>query len=184
MKYFIFAFIVTLLGCGRPDTELPYLIAEIGPNKIYPVECRVYDLSSYGFSVIPDYSTISSIGSVGLDRIDNANSIDSEIFTSFVNTPFENKRIKFGVQCQARLLIDISGTYTFKLTSDDGSRLFIDGTKLIDHDGLHSFTSKTASMVLTPKVYAVKVEYFNNIGPKGLVLSWIRPNFTETVLEF
>ena len=37
------------------------------------------------------------------------------------------------------------GDYTFRLTSDDGSRLTIDDSVVIDHDGLHGATSKEGS---------------------------------------
>src|SRR3954464_2981521 len=34
------------------------------------------------------------------------------------------------------------GSYSFRITSDDGSKLSIDGALVIDHDGLHGDTSK------------------------------------------
>jgi hypothetical protein len=37
----------------------------------------------------------------------------------------------------ANLNIATAGSYDFRLISDDGSRLVIDGEEVIDHDGLH-----------------------------------------------
>ena len=43
----------------------------------------------------------------------------------------------FIVHAIANLTVPTAGTYTFRLTSDDGSELLIDDALVIDHDGLH-----------------------------------------------
>ena len=45
--------------------------------------------------------------------------------------------------------IATAGSYTFRLTSDDGSELIIDDTIVIDHDGLHGATAKDGTVTLT-----------------------------------
>ena len=46
----------------------------------------------------------------------------------------------------ASVLIGGAMAYTFSLASDDGSRLMIDGRKVIDHDGIHA-NSRRSSLV-------------------------------------
>jgi hypothetical protein len=63
----------------------------------------------------------------------------------------------------------------FRLTSDDGSRLRLDGNVLIDHDGRHGATAVTSDEVLlTPGLHAVLVDYFDAGGKRVLVLAWKR----------
>lgn len=64
------------------------------------------------------------------------------------------------------------GRYVFSLSSDDGSRLFIDGKLLIDNDGNHSMTEKTATIALSAGLHDIRVEYYENEGEAGLKLSW------------
>ncbi len=50
--------------------------------------------------------------------------------------------------------------FKFYLGSDDGSRLLIDGSLLIDNWGFHAFTTKSAEILLAPGPHVVQVEYF------------------------
>lgn len=58
------------------------------------------------------------------------------------------------------LEVDEEAEYRFRMTSDDGSRMFVDGEKLIDNWGPHSPRTRTGKMLLEPGVYALVVEYF------------------------
>ncbi|MCA9291240.1 MAG: hypothetical protein KDA25_08925, partial [Phycisphaerales bacterium] len=51
----------------------------------------------------------------------------------------------FVVHVRGYLAVDAPGRYEFRLTTDDGSRLMIDGAEIIDHDGLHAATAKTGA---------------------------------------
>jgi len=48
----------------------------------------------------------------------------------------------------------------FQLVSDDGSRLFIDGKKVVDNWGKHGKEAKGATVPLTAGVHHLRVEYF------------------------
>ena len=67
------------------------------------------------------------------------------------------------------------GKYTFYITSDDGSRLYIDGKQLIDNDGLHGMSEKSGAVDLSPGGHAIIVTYFDNGGGDGLQLAWSGP---------
>ena len=64
-----------------------------------------------------------------------------------------------------------SGEYLFVLKSDDGSRLWIDGKEVINHDGMHQFVPKAAKTVLSRGFHAIKVWYFQGFPDRmGLQL--------------
>ncbi len=74
------------------------------------------------------------------------------------------------------LSITQPGSYEFRLTSDDGSRLSIDGATIIDHDGRHAATAKAAGpMNLTPGLHAFRIDHFDHGGKKQLALEWRAP---------
>jgi cytochrome c len=77
------------------------------------------------------------------------------------------------------LNIDQPGEYTFRLTSDDGSRLMIRDELIIDHDGLHSATPKDGSFRLSAGEHPFEIEYFENTVDNVLKLEWKRPGATE-----
>lgn len=64
--------------------------------------------------------------------------------------------------------IEDAGLYTFYLSSDDGSRLYVDGKLLIDNDGNHGMTEQWEQLDLAPGLHRVWVEYYNAGGPMGL----------------
>ncbi|MGB1926572.1 MAG: family 16 glycoside hydrolase, partial [Rubripirellula sp.] len=73
------------------------------------------------------------------------------------------------------LPISRAGKYAFRLSSDDGSRLFIDGKQIIDNDGVHPNTGKEASVNLTVGIHEFRVDYFEKSGQQELSLDWSGP---------
>ncbi len=61
-----------------------------------------------------------------------------------------------------------TGAYTLSIESDDGSRLFLGDTLVIDHDGLHGMEERTANVVLAAGMHPIRVEFFENGGGRGV----------------
>jgi glucose/arabinose dehydrogenase/PKD repeat protein len=57
-----------------------------------------------------------------------------------------------------------TGTYTFTATADDGVRVYLDGTLVIDQWKDQSATTYTASRTVTAGDHELKVEYYENGG--------------------
>jgi hypothetical protein len=87
----------------------------------------------------------------------------------------------FGVVFEGWVLAPTEGNYTFSLTSDAGSQLFIDGFKVIDHDGIHNFVEKTGTVYLKAGHHSVRVNFFEYLGACGLQLKWATPGTTSRV---
>jgi beta-glucosidase len=70
-----------------------------------------------------------------------------------------------------------TGTYQFALTSDDGSRLFVNGRQVIDNWANQPPTTKTASVSLTAgQPVGIEVDYFQDGGGSQVGLGWQIPN--------
>ncbi|HWG62714.1 MAG TPA: glycoside hydrolase family 3 C-terminal domain-containing protein [Streptosporangiaceae bacterium] len=69
-----------------------------------------------------------------------------------------------------------TGTYTFSLTSDDGSRLFVNGQQIIDNWRDQAANTETGTVSLTAGQQAtIKVEYYQDGGGSSLNLGWEPP---------
>lgn len=82
----------------------------------------------------------------------------------------------FGIAWTGRLAITTPGTYTFQLASDDGSRLYVDGTVVVDNDGLHPLRTVAGGASLTAGKHAIRVEFIQAAGGATTVLSYQGPD--------
>jgi beta-glucosidase len=69
-----------------------------------------------------------------------------------------------------------TGSYTFSLTSDDGSRLFINGQQVIDNWRDQAAHTETATVNLTAgQPASIEVDYYQDGGGSSLSLGWEPP---------
>jgi beta-glucosidase len=78
-----------------------------------------------------------------------------------------------------------TGTYTFAVSSDDGSRLFINGNKLIDNWRDQGRNTQTGTIALTAgQPVTIEADYYQNGGDASMTLGWSPPGstvFTDAV---
>jgi hypothetical protein len=86
----------------------------------------------------------------------------------------------FMVRWSGILTTKAAGEYSFLTTSDDGSRLYIDGKLVVDNWGLHSMTKKSGSTALQPGAHAIKIIFQEGGGGAGCIASWKPPGKNET----
>ncbi|WP_234983278.1 bacterial Ig-like domain-containing protein, partial [Demequina sp. NBRC 110053] len=84
----------------------------------------------------------------------------------------------FVTHVTAKLTVPSDGDYDFRLTSDDGSALHIDGAQVIDNDGLHGTESVDGTVSLTAGDHDLFVEFFEQGGGQRLLLEWSPPGTT------
>ncbi len=73
-----------------------------------------------------------------------------------------------------------TGEYTFSLTSDDGSRLFVNGALTIDNWRNQGPTTETGSVALTAgQAVQIEVDYYQAGGGDSVSLGWRVPSQTS-----
>jgi hexosaminidase len=85
----------------------------------------------------------------------------------------------FGLEFVGHLQVPQDGIYTFHLASDDGSRLWIDGALVINHDGLHAPSTRRGQVALAAGAHTIRVDYFQSGGGKALSLQVQAPGWEE-----
>ena len=79
----------------------------------------------------------------------------------------------FGFVFEGRLTVPVTGRYRFTLDSDDGSRLYLDGTPIVERDGHHPLGEpKTVELDLTAGSHPIRLDYMQGSGGFALVLFW------------
>jgi len=130
-----------------------------------------------GASALPDFSGLTPVGSIYTKVLD----VPQRSFTS--GFPGVTDRFEwFAIRYTGGFQVEREGDYAFRLVSDDGSRLFIDGQKIIDNDGVHPPQSVSGSVYLSKGTHQIEVDYFQ--GPRDYValqLFWTLPGGSETI---
>ena len=84
--------------------------------------------------------------------------------------------IKFSDNFHARwsgtLRVEKEGDYTITATSDDGSRVFIDGKAIVENPGMHPMTEKSGTVKLSAGDHDLRIEYYQGGGGAGCRVSW------------
>ena len=65
-----------------------------------------------------------------------------------------------------------AAVWTLFTDSDDGSRLWIGDTLVVDNDGLHGMLERSGTIALAAGRHPVRVEFFENFGGAGLIVRW------------
>lgn len=121
---------------------------------------------------LPDFKKLKPIGTVYTYSL----AITPREFTE--GFPGLADRLEwFAIDYTGRFWIETPGPYRFFLTSDDGSRLYIDGKKVVDNDGLHPPESVAGIVTLKGGIHEMRVSYFQ--GPRfhvALMLDVVGPD--------
>jgi hypothetical protein len=106
-------------------------------------------------------------------RVDTAVSFTYGAGGAFADMPVDN----FSVRWTGRLIPPASGIYRFMLKSDDGSRLSVNGKRIIDHWGTHAATEKTCEVKLEAgKEVSLQIEYFESGAGASVLFGWMVPD--------
>jgi hypothetical protein len=145
-------------GC---DGDAPPAGRLLGRVYYVPLETRL----------LPDFDALSPVESVCLDRLEVTPR--RSVYPGF---PGLRDRFRwFAVDLQGTFEVDTPGLYYFRLTSDDGSQLYIDDTMVIDNDGYHPPRLAKAAASLAAGRHTLRVPYWQAAGPMALVLEVARP---------
>ena len=117
---------------------------------------------------MPDFDLLTPVYTFVTANLD----ISKRDYTEGFPTPEMQHVVEdFAIRFRGELAIDTPGLYQFGLYSDDGAKLYIDGTLVVDNDGIHAGSGKRGSITLTTGVYPVEIHYFQ--GPRySIALQW------------
>ncbi|WP_293296675.1 PA14 domain-containing protein [Allomuricauda sp.] len=138
------------------------------------VDFEFYDSS-------PSGSTVDNIPTTGY--------IGSGTYTSFNVDNLQNQedpgdRDNFSIRYTGFIQIDTPGSYTFYTTSDDGSKLYINGTQVVNNDGAHSSQERSGNITLTTGLHDIQVLFFENGGGENLSVAYQGPSISKQNIPF
>jgi hypothetical protein len=76
----------------------------------------------------------------------------------------------FALRMEGYVVVPRDGVYALRLSSDDGSALWIDGERVIDNDGLHGNQERICHIALQTGAHPIRVEFFQRGGDRGVTL--------------
>ena len=88
----------------------------------------------------------------------------------------------FGAEFTGYITVATAGTWTFYTNSDDGSKLWVNGTEVVDNDGLHGMTERSGTIDLTAGRHSFQVRFFERSGGQGVIASWEGPGVSKEVI--
>jgi alpha-L-fucosidase len=88
----------------------------------------------------------------------------------------------FAVQYRGFIQIPEDGVYTFYVASDDGSRLWIGDTLVVDNDGLHGSQTESGRIALTRGFHSIAVGFFQRTGGVDLEVAFRGPGVEHQVV--
>lgn len=88
------------------------------------------------------------------------------------SSEFKGLEDHFALEYSGYLNVPKDNNYVVRLASDDGSRLYLDGQTIIDHDGLHGAENKDGEIALRQGLHPFRLVYFQGSGGKQVSLEW------------
>jgi hypothetical protein len=88
----------------------------------------------------------------------------------------------FSVRWQGYVKADYSETYTFYVTTDDGSRVWIDNQSVIDSWIDQAATEHSGTISLTQGWHTIKYEFYENGGDAVAKLSYSSPSTSKRII--
>jgi hexosaminidase len=96
---------------------------------------------------------------------DMSSSAPSQTFyVKGIEVPAAVNAPSFGLQYRGYIDVPERGIYSFYLTSDDGSALYIDGKKVINNDGLHSAVERSGEVALEKGLHHFALNFIEGGG--------------------
>jgi SSS family solute:Na+ symporter len=90
--------------------------------------------------------------------------------------------VHFAIRYTGFIDVPEDGIYSFSVSSDDGSKLYIGDMLVVDNDGLHMMLEQVGSIKLKKGKHAIRVEYFEGARDQKLVVTYQGPGIRKKVI--
>ena len=165
-------------GSGAIEAAMSATCSEESGNGTQGIYSEFFDNEGVSFNT-------GSMPSL-IDRVPDHVRLESSLQYNSMNAAYPGLDDRFKNNWGARFsgLIDIpeTGNWTFFLTSDDGSELWIDGLSLVTNYGSHGMRELSGYRNLSAGLHDFRVEFFQGGGPHGLKLAWSGPNQSKVLI--
>lgn len=157
----------------KQNTKYYYRLRAIGQfgESAFDKEGQGVDYSYYeqnSLTVLPNFDALTPVKT---GRVNN--------FLLGAQNRADNFQFKFSTTIE----IPTTGIYTFYTTSDDGSKLYIDGftnaNVVVNNDGLHAPTEKSGSKQLIKGLHTIYVTFFESTSGETLNVKWSGPGISK-----
>lgn len=101
--------------------------------------------------------------------------VSGGVVTAINETSFPHRDNHFAVVFEGFVDFPATDTYSIYSSSDDGSRVYIDGELVVDHDGRHAALRETGTIILEKGLHRIRVEYFDATGSEKLSVGIVDP---------
>jgi hypothetical protein len=164
-------------GCNIPDTNARYVYVRYRTNTSgsWVQEVDIYgDAAGSGGLPIPSgayrgtYFSDKNLTTQAFQRQDAAVNFNWGTGSPGSGVGVDN----FSVRWEGDWNFSTAGTYRFSTTSDDGSRIYVDGNLVVNHWSDHGPTTLTGDVSLSAGTHRVKVEYYEASGGASANVSW------------
>ncbi len=142
------------------------LLPAVNPsNPVNGINYSYYEASTY--NAVPDFTQVTPV------KTGNVNNFDISV---------ANRSNQFAMNFTGYINVPTDGQYTFYLSSDDGSLLFIDGVQVVNNDGVHALVQQSNSIGLQAGFHTISVGYFQRTGDVGLQVSYSGPGVSQQLI--
>lgn len=157
------------------------------PETVYVYSVVAYDaagnLSNHSsFAIITTPTSTSNGNGLKGEYYNNKDLTDlkftriDDTINSYWNNVSPDSRIDketFSIRWTGQIQPLYSEKYTFYTTSDDGVRLWVNGSKIIDNWNDHSALQNSGTITLVAgQKYDIQLDYYNNLGEGKIRLDW------------
>ncbi|HZY26226.1 MAG TPA: FN3 associated domain-containing protein, partial [Bacteroidales bacterium] len=126
-------------------------LASTDAGKVRPgLKAQIYDGN---FSQLPDFSALKPVFTKAAASVTHS---------------VAGRDSLFAMVFEGYILIPSDGVYGLYVNSDDGSKLIIDATEPVFNDGIHGMREEGQSYPLAKGYHKLRIEYFQQVGGKGL----------------
>jgi len=120
-----------------------------------------------------DYEFYEASGTyTSLDEVDWSSPTRTGTTDAIDFDPIDTDTDNVAMRYQTYLDVPANDTYTFYTTSDDGSRLHVDGQLVVDNPGLHPAEEQSGQVALEEGYHNVTVTWFEHTGNVALSASY------------
>jgi len=164
-------FDVTYLGPGVQKQLVPTSVLRRSTGGLRNPENPTGTTAGLDYKYVEgSWSTIPDFGNLNATRSGTTNAFELSV---------RQRNENYAIQYSGFITVPADGQYTFFTGSDDGSKLFIGSTQVVNNDGLHGYVEKSGTIGLKAGTHAFTVQFLQGTGGQTLDVSYVGPGVTR-----